>query len=375
MRAKGEGSIYYDPKADRWRGQADIGTDGRGRRRRTKVTGRTKQEAAEKLRARQAAIRAGDRAPVTMTVGDLATQWLEATTPTTSQRNADYLRWITTRATDHLGAHRLTELRIVDVEAALVALETEGLNRTSLGRVRGNLSRILDWGQDRELIGRNVAKRATIPKAKEPAKGRSLTGDELAKLLDAVADHRMNALWQVMVGCALRPAEAAGLTWQDVDLDTGTLYVTQVLKWTGATPRLGKVKTARSRRTLAIPAPVVEALRAHRRQSVTERLALRWSDDWDALVFRSEAGTPVSPSTMRRLLDRATRRAGIGHVRPYDLRHTCASIMADTGARLEDIADYLGHEGTEMARHVYVHRLTDRVDTAAVPLARAIGNR
>lgn len=373
MRAKNEGTIYYDEAADRWRGQLDVTPEGAAKRRRLKVTGRTRKEAAAKLQRRREEHEAGIVAPSTMTVADLLTKWLDAVCPTTSTRNADYLRWTASHSVDLLGSTRLADLRIGHVEDALAELPDKGLNVTSIRRVRGTLSRALDWGQDRDLVARNAAQRAELPKAREAAKGRALTVAELDNLMAATDEHRLAALWRTMAGCGLRPAEALGLRWQDLDLDTATLHVSQALKWRNGEPYIGELKTARSRRTLAIPAATVAALRAHRKQSLSERLALRWPDQWRDLVFLSEAGTPLEPVNLGRKTRRIAKAAGIGHVRPYDLRHTFASMLADRGARLEDVADALGHEGTDMARGVYVHRLTDRIDLGIDPFGEASG--
>jgi len=58
-RLRGEGSIFYDRNAKLYVGQIDLGQDEQGRRRRPKVTGRTKREVADKLRELQTKAFAG----------------------------------------------------------------------------------------------------------------------------------------------------------------------------------------------------------------------------------------------------------------------------------------------------------------------------
>lgn len=67
MRARGEGTLFYDKSADRWRGIIDLGTDGYGKRRRVKVTGRTKSEAAAKLAAKRADLKTTNQSRSTVT--------------------------------------------------------------------------------------------------------------------------------------------------------------------------------------------------------------------------------------------------------------------------------------------------------------------
>lgn len=373
MRAKGEGTIYYDKAADRWRGLIDLGKDGRGKRIRRKVTGRTRTEAAERLAALRKEIEDGARAPSTMTVADLIDEWLAKVTPTMTPRNAEFARWTAGHSRDRLGQHRLLDLRVAHVEDALAELPEAGLNITSIRRVRSTLRRILKWGQGHDYVGgKNVADHAELPAARAADEGRSLTAEELNRLLDAFAGTRLEALWQTMAWLGLRPAEALGLTWDNVDFDQETVSVVHALKWCQGKPYLGAVKTRRSKRTLKMSPRLAAALRRHRTEMVTERLALGWPEEWAELVFVSETGTPLDSSNIRRAFDRGVRTAKIGHLRPYDLRHTCASLMADKGVRLEDIADQLGHDGTDMARDTYVHRLTDVIDAAVGPLGEVL---
>jgi integrase len=72
----------------------------------------------------------------------------------------------------------------------------------------------------------------------------------------------------------LRQSEALALPWADVDLEQGTLTVRRgVHRIRGQGLVYEEPRADRSRRTAALPAPLVEALRAHRAAQVEERLA------------------------------------------------------------------------------------------------------
>jgi integrase len=66
----------------------------------------------------------------------------------------------------------------------------------------------------------------------------------------------------------------------------------------------------------------------------------------DRLLHRS--GNPLDRHTVARMLNRVTRRAGIGHVHPHQLRHTLATQAINRGMRLEAIATLLGHRSLRM---------------------------
>jgi len=68
---------------------------------------------------------------------------------------------------------------------------------------------------------------------------------------------------------------------------------------------------------------------------------------------------PIDRHQVGRVVRRAGRAAGIGHVHPHQLRHTLATQAINRGMRLEAIAALLGHRSLEMTL-VYA-RITDRV--------------
>ena len=50
----------------------------------------------------------------------------------------------------------------------------------------------------------------------------------------------------------------------------------------------------------------------------------------------------------------AVERAGLENVRAHDLRHTCASLLVQSGASLATVAAVLGHKQIEVTRR-YAH--------------------
>jgi integrase len=89
----------------------------------------------------------------------------------------------------------------------------------------------------------------------------------------------------VALACGLRLGEITGLTWDDVSLDTGEIRIRQQLQKVGKRLVLAELKTAKSRRTLAIPQTCIVALQAHRTRQLQERLkaGARWVET--GLVF------------------------------------------------------------------------------------------
>ena len=109
---------------------------------------------------------------------------------------------------------------------------------------------------------------------------------------------------------------------------------------------------------MAHPIPVFDAalkkrLKKHRSLQAEELLLMadRWPTEYQRLVFRSEAGTPLDGRNMNRRLKGWLRMAEIKkHIHVYDLRHTAASLLADAGVPVVIVADYLGNDPSTLER-------------------------
>lgn len=150
---------------------------------------------------------------------------------------------------------------------------------------------------------------------------------EARAFLDAVRGDRLEALYAVAVAIGLRQGEILGLRWSDVDLDGGTIRVSQALQRVGGRMTFVEPKSLRSRRTIPMPPTVARALRAHRARQLEERLA--GGPDWNAhdLVFISTTGTPLDGRNLTRRFQAVLERAGLPRMRFHDARHTCATLL------------------------------------------------
>ena len=203
--------------------------------------------------------------------------------------------------------------------------------------------------------------------------GRSLTVEQAQTLLEAARGDRLEALYVVLVSLGLRRGEALGLQWSDLDLDVQSLMrIERALKRERGKLVLGELKTASSRRTLHVPSPVLDALRAHRRRQRAERLAIGGAWARTGLVFTTPLGTPVDPDNFSKAFGRLCERAGLGRWHLHELRHSAASIMLAQGVPLEVVSDVLGHSGIAITSDVYGHILVEQKRNAAHAMGQAL---
>ena len=351
-RSDGDGSIYYDKARDRWVGVYVVDwVDGKPIRR--KVSGKSRAAAATKLRDLRDKVKAGNlpagRLP---TVEQWLTVWLEEIAahrvkPTTMQL---YRTRVRHRIIPLLGQHRLDKLRPEHIEKAWrYQIDDRGLTAGSVRVDHRILARSLKVAQQRGYLTRNPATMIDAPSGPE-APMDVLSGPEVAKLLGAIANMKRNgARWSVALALGLRPGEALGLRWSDVDLDSGTIHVRNTLtRITGKGLVLGTAKSRSGQRSLAVPDALVRQLKAHRKAQAAERLAAgsHWVDG--DFVFAQPNGKPIDPQADGRTWHELTEAAGVRKVRRYTTRHTAATLLLAQGVAPRVAMDILGHASMQM---------------------------
>jgi integrase len=131
----------------------------------------------------------------------------------------------------------------------------------------------------------------------------------------------------------------------------------------------GEPKSARSRRTVLLRGPVLEAVREHRKKQLAERLRLgwRWSDE--DLVFCTTTGGRLDPGNVYESFHRQLKRAGLPKRRVHDLRHSAAIVALQVGVGLKEVSDMLGHSTISLTANTYCHVTPAMRDEAAERIA------
>jgi len=106
---------------------------------------------------------------------------------------------------------------------------------------------------------------------------------------------RLAPLWLMALTTGLRRGELAGLRGSDIDLAAGKLTVSVARVVVGYKVVDSGPKTPKGKRTIAVAASVIDALKVHRARQVKERDD--WGKRWDVtgLVFTKENGDPYHP--------------------------------------------------------------------------------
>jgi integrase len=170
-----------------------------------------------------------------------------------------------------------------------------------------------------------------------------------------------------------RRGELCGLAWSSVDLERGTVSITDTLLDVGGKLMDGKPKTARGRRVVALDALTVAALRAHSTAQKAEAMAFGREDyNERGLVFTREDGSPVHPAWLTRRWSQIVKASGTPLIRLHDARHTSASLALAAGIPIGVVSERLGHSKTSITLDVYGHVMPAQHRDAADKLAAAM---
>jgi integrase len=235
-RGRGEGTISQLPDGSWW-ARVNLGY-ANGKRRRKAIYGKTRGQVAAKLTSVLRDVQQGLPVPSErQTVAQFLKHWLEnVARPRLRPRPfLTYEQAIRLHIAPAIGRHPLQKLTPQHVQTWLNEHQAAGASarncRYARAILRTALSEALRWG----LVSRNVATLVDPPRITKH-EIRPFTPEQARSFLDAIADHRLEALFSVAIALGLRIGEALGLRWRDVDLESGVLHVRRALQRSGGDP-------------------------------------------------------------------------------------------------------------------------------------------
>lgn len=301
----------------------------------TSKTFQTRQEAKQwaadlerELRSERSARRT--RPTLTkLTVAGLVRQYLDDP-GTAALRSYASLEPLCAWWVNHYGGERVLDIGALTLREARDKLKA-GRSPATVNRYLSAFRAAWNWGRAAELIPTKLAWPSRLFLTEPKGRTRFLADDELAAVLKAARDHSssMYAAIAVSIACGVRQSELLRLQWLDVDFERSRLRIL-----------LSKNNEARS---VYLPATAAAALRALKRAPVVGQR-----------VFVIANGEPLKKSLLEVRWRAIRDQASLRDFRWHDLRHSCASFLAQQGANLLEIGTVLGHKSASVTKR-YSH--------------------
>ncbi len=185
-------------------------------------------------------------------------------------------------------------------------------------------------------------KKDTLPKTKTPEEWERFFACIETRYPTQARNHALLLLTYVT---GMRIGETLSLRVEDVDLELGRITV---------------VEGKSGQRIVPLP-PKRDKLDVSIRRWLSHRAA--WEPD-SALMFVTKTGAPLQSSAIRRSMLLYGKRAGIGHVTPHMLRHSCATELLANGAPPIGVQRVLGHRSLVTTLATYAHACDQHANEA-----------
>lgn len=279
------------------------------------------------------------------TVNGFLTRWLEAKKKHIASSTFEgYRKMVELRLVPALGDHML-----VDLKRKIVRdwLDTLLVSNKTLSNIQSCLRSALNDACDEELMEVNPLAGWTYSRKEAPPKDDDVdpfSPDEQAAILGALNGQARN-LVQFALWSGLRTSELVALDWGDVDWIRGEVVISKAM--TQAAGGVAEMtKTSAGRRSVKLLRPALEALKSQKTHTFladqeifqNPRTLERWTGDQP---IRKTMWMP------------AMKKSGVRYRRPYQTRHTYASMMLTAGEHPMWVAQQMGHTDWTMIARVY----------------------
>lgn len=395
-------STIYQGKDLKWHGYVTMGVRDDGKPDRRHVERKTEAAVIDAVRELEKQRDSGKATKPgrAWTVEKWLTHWVENIAGPSVRRNTlvGYRAAVYGHLIPGIGAHRLDKLQPEHLENLYRKLTTKigkhgkQLRPATVHQAHRTIRTALGEAVRRGHITSNPAKIARPPRIPEE-EIIPFTEEEAQKILNACKTRRNGVRFVVALTLGLRKGEALGLQWRDVNFAARTLAVSrsiQPVPWkhgcsletpcgrrhAGHCPRrygggaiAEEVKSRAGKRTVGLPAPLIDALSRHRHEQEREREEAGNLWHGEGWVFTNPVGKPVHPRTDHQEWKALLKAAGVRDARLHDARHTAATMLLVLGVPGRAVMDVMGWSHIAMTTR-YQHITTELTVSIADQVGR-----
>ena len=302
-----------------------------------------------------------------------------------------------------IGHYKLCDLKPQHLNAFYDQLSKDGINKATGGKLSSKtiiehhrlIRTILAEAEKELLVPYNAASKATPPK-NERKEANYIEIEDIERILFYSLQEplKKQVALNLLIFTGCRRGEIMGLQWSDIDFKNNLINIKRTSLYSKDrgiyqdTP-----KTEQSKRSISVPAKVMELLRVCKKEYNTKRLVLgtAWTDTGFILV--QENGKPMHPDTLtdycssfrtkynniieKENKDRlkTNKLPLLPHINPHAFRHSQASMLILSGLDCATVSKRLGHANISTTTNIYTHILHEADKKASDKLENILLNQ
>ncbi|MGB8827386.1 MAG: site-specific integrase, partial [Pseudolabrys sp.] len=193
---------------------------------------------------------------------------------------------------------------------------------------------------------------------------------QTVNLIEAVRGYRVFIPVVLAAMCGLRRGEIAALRWDDIQWEQEQITVKNSIEQTRRGCREKETKGSKCR-TIAMPAMLIEELKAWRLRQAQEFLRLGMRPDGNTRVVTKADGSSPNPQSLTDVISRFMKGQG-SSVRLHGLRHSHASHLLAENVHPKIVQERLGHYSIAITMDIYSHLMPNMQADAAAKVDAAL---
>ena len=182
--------------------------------------------------------------------------------------------------------------------------------------------------------------------------------NQVKKLLDVLDNEsvKYKTLIQLALDSGARRSEICALRWSDINMETHMMSITKKLKVVEGVIDEKTTKTESSKREIMLSESTIKQLEEYREWQNAYKLVnkQRWVGT-DDRVFTALDGSYMFPGTCDHILRKIVKKYNLDPICFHELRHTCASLLINSGIDPKTVSKRLGHADTSITMEIYTH--------------------
>ena len=286
--------------------------------------------------------------------------WLENYIKTSTKKRTyeRYYDICTLHIIPFLGEYDLSEITIIELQKFTNHLLTVGNHKTGKGLSANSTNTIISILQNSlktaNLVGlmsdyfaNKIKRPKTVEKQVE-----CFSVLEQKKIEQYVLNCKKDKMFGIILCLytGLRIGELLALTWKDIDLEKGILFVSKSCydgnKEENHKRIIDSPKTVSSRRVIPLPKQLLPLIKSLKKRSICEFII-------------ADGDKPVFVRSYQRTFELMLKKIGIAHKGFHSLRHTFATRALECGIDVKTLSELLGHKNATVTLNRYAHSLIE----------------